>query len=498
MTSSRRSPIAFAALLLGAAVAIPAAAAVRFGMATAPATLDPLLATDAASERLCRLIYGRLVDFDAHYRPAPALADWERLSPDRYRFTLRQEPRVSRRFHDGTRLTAADVKATYEAILDPERASPHRGSLAMIAGIEALDGERLEFRLNRADPDFPGRLTIGIVPAAAVAGGRMPGDRPVGSGRFRFVARPDDSRLELQRLADGETFTFHAVPNPTVRALKLARGELDLIQGDMPPEMLDWLARQPDLELRRARGDSVAYLGFNLRDPVLARPAIRAAIALAIDRAAIVRYVFAGRARVAAGLLPPDHWAAGGEALAAGRDLDRARALLRAEGHDQQRPLRLTYKTSSDPLRVRLATILQAQLREAGIEVELHTYDWGTFYADVKAGRFQMYSLSWVGLKLPDIFRYAFHSASRPPAGANRGGYADAEVDALIEQADRAADDSERQALYARIAARLAADHAFVPLWHEDVTVAVRRRVAGYTPVADGNYDALAGIRITP
>jgi peptide/nickel transport system substrate-binding protein len=82
---------------------------------------------------------------------------------------------------------------------------------------------------------------------------------------------------------------------------------------------------------------------------------------------------------------------------------------------------RIVYTTSTDPFRLRLATIIQHQLSAAGFEVELRSYDWGTFYGDIRAGRFQMYSLMWVGIKLPEIFRYAFHSESRPPVGANRG-----------------------------------------------------------------------------
>jgi len=90
---------------------------------------------------------------------------------------------------------------------------------------------------------------------------------------------------------------------------------------------------------------------------------------------------------------------------------------------------------SFDPFRIRLATILQQQLAEAGIQVTVSSYDWGTFFGDIKAGRFQLYSLAWVGIKSPDIFRYAFHSDALPPAGANRGRFSDVQVDHLIDAA---------------------------------------------------------------
>jgi peptide/nickel transport system substrate-binding protein len=149
------------------------------------------------------------------------------------------------------------------------------------------------------------------------------------------------------------------------------------------------------------------------------------------------------------------------------------------------------YKTSSDPFRIRLATIVQSQLREVGIEVELRSYDWGTFYGDIKAGRFQMYSLAWVGIKLPDIFRYAFHSASLPPQGANRGRLNDPQVDALIERAKVAAAQAEQARLYRRLQALLLERLPYVPLWFEDQFFAAREDIQGYTLDAHGAYDAL-------
>jgi hypothetical protein len=103
----------------------------------------------------------------------------------------------------------------------------------------------------------------------------------------------------------------------------------------------------------------------------------------------------------------------------------------------------------------RLATLIQQQLAAVGLAVELRSYDWGTFFGDIKAGRFQMFSLSWVGIKSPDIFRYAFHSASIPPVGANRGRFTSRLADRLIERAQ--ASDWEMQAdIYRRLQHHLA------------------------------------------
>jgi peptide/nickel transport system substrate-binding protein len=474
--------------LMAAACNAPDTEAIRFGLAAAPANLDPRFATDATSERLNRLLYARLVDFDAQARPVPSLASWEQLSATHYRFRLHDQ---GRRFHDGERLTAADVAATYRSVLAPDSGSPHRATLSLIERIEVLDEDRLDFFLTHADLLFPGYLSLGIVPASGIHGGVPLHRRPLGSGPFRFVAWPQAGRLELARVEDGQRFVFEQVRDPTMRVLKLLRGEVDLLQNDLPPELLDYLSGQDGIRVYRARGGNFAYLGFNLADPDTGQWRVRRAVALAIDRQAIIRHVFRDAARPASALLPPEHWAGAPGLEDTQRDLAQARALLHQAGYHAGHPLRLSYKTSSDPFRLRVATVLQQQLAEAGIEVDIHSYDWGTFYGDIKAGRFQVYSLAWVGVKSPDIFRYAFHSASLPPDGANRGRFSDAQVDALIGRATHAPALAQQAALYRELQALLLERLPYVPLWFEDQFFAARDSIHGYALDAHGDYDAL-------
>ncbi len=158
--------------------------------------------------------------------------------------------------------------------------------------------------------------------------------------------------------------------------------------------------------------------------------------------------------------------------------------------------MELSYKTSSDPFRVRLATVVQAQLGQVGVRVRVQSYDWGTFFGDVKAGRFQLYGLTWVGIRTPDIFRYAFHSASVPPDGANRGRYRDPEADRLIEAARAEPDLARQAALYRALQALLHQDLPYIPLWYEDQVFAARHRLVGYRLAPDGNYDGLADVEL--
>lgn len=462
--------------------------ALRFGLQSAPVTLDPRFATDAASERINRLLYRRLVDFDERFRAVPSLATWRQITPTHYRVSLGHEGRT---FHDGTRLGARDVAATYRSVLDPRTGSPHRATLAAITEVRALNEDTVDFFLAHAQPLFPSALTLGILPARLLESGHAFQRAPVGSGPFAFVAWPDEGKLRLTRIADAQAFEFIKVPDPTVRMLKLVRGELDMMQNDVPPELVRYAAERNELRVSRAHGINFSYLGFNFDDPAVGQLVVRRAIAHAIDRDAIIRYVFGGAARPAQALFPPEHWAGPTDLPAYAYDPGRARALLEALGYGPQRPLRIVYKTSTDPFRVRLATILQQQLAQVGIAVDLRSYDWGTFFGDVQAGRFQMYGLAWVGMKTPDVFRYALHSVSVPPDGANRGRFRDAAFDRLVDAADAA---PSAQA-YCAVAARMHAMLPYVPLWYEDHVFVARKNIEGYTVAPDGNYDGLVHVR---
>jgi peptide/nickel transport system substrate-binding protein len=477
-------------LLLLAACAEPDPSSLRFGLSSAPATLDPRFATDAASTRINRLLYDRLVDFDERFQPVPALARWEKLGPTHYRFIL-EDGHV---FHNGDSLTAHDVKATYDSVLEVARGSPHRGALRVIADIEVRDARTVEFHLSRPDALFPGRLVIGIMPRRLLAQDHPFNVRPVGSGPFDFVAWPSENRLRLRRLADGKPVEFLRVADPTVRVLKLLRGEIDMMQGDLPPELVAWLETRENVRVQRGRGTSFAYLGFNMNDSLTRQRAVRRAIAHAVDRDAIIHHVLGGAARPASALLPPHHWAGHPDLPRLEFDLEKARALLASAGYSASHRPHLVYKTSSDPFRIRLATIIQDQLGAAGIDVELRSYDWGTFYGDVKAGRFQMYSLAWIGIKMPDIFHYAFHSASVPPAGANRGRFASPVADRLITDADRSDDPQVQAAIYRKLQEHLLEALPYVPLWYEDNVFVARDDIRGYSLANDGNYDGLMAV----
>jgi peptide/nickel transport system substrate-binding protein len=460
----------------------------RFGISRAPLTLDPRFATDAASARINRLFYERLVDFDDSFRPVPALASWQVLSPTHYRFTLRADRAA---FHDGSALKAGDVKATYDAILDPATASPHSANFEMIDHLSVVDDNTVDFYLRKSDPLFPGRLVIGIMPARQLEAKYPFNTKALGSGTFEFVAWPVEGVLQLRRRNDGRLLEFIEVKNPTVMALKLMRSEIDMTQNDMPPELVRYLEQQDTVHMMRGAGSNFTYLGFNLQDPVTSDLKLRQAIAHAINRPEIIKYVLGDAARPASALLPPDLWAGNPDLPMLAYDPDKARQLVKAAGYIGGRRPKIVYKTSSDPFRIRLATVIQQQLNEVGFDVDLRSYDWGTFYGDIKDGRFQMFSLSWVGIKTPDIFRNAFHSTSVPPKGSNRGHFSDPVTDQLIDQTEALSSAESQVPGYRQIQARLLEQLPYVPLWYEDHVYAARRGIEGYRIARDGNFDGL-------
>ena len=132
---------------------------------------------------------------------------------------------------------------------------------------------------------------------------------------------------------------------------------------------------------------------------------------------------------------------------------------------------------------MRLATILQAQLAKAGIELEIRSLDWGTFFEEVKKGNFQLFGLTWVGIRTPEIYAKAFRSNQFPPKGFNRGRYIDAELDALLAKED-----------WPAATRRIHDQLPYIPLWYEAQFAAFNRNLKGYSPKPDGNWDDLATI----
>lgn len=452
-----------------------------FAVAQAPLNLDPRYATDAASARVNRLLYRALIDFDVQSKPVPDLANWEQVSPKQYRFTLIQP--VSK-FHDGGALDAGDVAVTYDSIRQLKD-SAHSAEFANIARIDVIDARTLDFYLAQPDPNFVAKLSIGILPATWLVSGHDFSYAPIGNGPLKFLSW--QHQLVLERVADQQRIKLIEVKDPTVRVLKLLSAEVDLVQGDLPPELLKYLQTKPELVVKSSVGSNFSYMGLNFADVQLKNRLVRQALAHAIDRQEIIKQALVSGSRLATSILPPEHYTNQTRALSdfslASYDYNPqlARQLLLQAGVSL--PLKLVYKTSTDAQRVRLATIMQAQMQAAGINLEIHSLDWGTFFEDIKHGNFQLYGLAWVGIKTPEIYAQAFATQSVPPHGFNRGRYADKHLDQLLVNED-----------WPAATAYMQQQLPVVPLWYEGQFAAMRNNITQYSAKPDGNWDDLATI----
>jgi peptide/nickel transport system substrate-binding protein len=435
---------------------------------------------------------------DANARRVPELArSWETPDSTTVVFHLRSDYR----FADGTPVTARDVRATYEAVRDPALASPKRAALAALSAIETPDPATVVMRLREPFAPFLDATGLGILPAAHA---RDSGEVATGAGPFRLVDARRGDRLVLMANAgypDGPPritpLVVRTVPDEVVRVLELERGGVQLVPDPPEPEIVDWLARTPNLVVRRRPGTSFHYLALNLRDPRLASRRVRRAIACAIDRERLRRTVLGGAARLASGLLAPEHWAYTATTVPR-YDPARARRLLDQAGYPDPdgagpRPrFRLVYKTTGQPGRRRFAEAIQAELAAVGIALDVRTYEWGTLYADVRTGNFEMAALAWVGVGDPDLYYLILHSSMIPPEGYNRGGYASRVMDRLTTRGRRVLDTGSRRAAYARVQRRAAHDLPVIPLWWEDRVTIYSRRLHGFEPMPNGDLRGLA------
>ncbi|MGH2626551.1 MAG: ABC transporter substrate-binding protein, partial [Anaerolineales bacterium] len=237
-----------------------------------------------------------------------------------------------------------------------------------------------------------------------------------------------------------------------------------------------------------------SYLGLNLTDPILRDVRVRRALALAIDRERLVDDLWRGLGRVTETMVPHAHWAHHGGLVPIPYDPAAARRLLDAAGHrdpdgDGPRPrFRLTYKTSTNEPYVLQGQAIQAMLAEVGIDLRVRSYEFATFYEDVRKGNFQVFALLRLGVLDPYVYRLVLHSASLPPAGQNRGRYVNPRFDSLIDQGARLTDPAARRPYYLAAQEILARDLPYISLYIRTNVAVMPRELHGYRSYLNGEF----------
>jgi peptide/nickel transport system substrate-binding protein len=464
---------------------------ITLAVRTSPANFDPRIGVDEVSQKVYQLVYDNLFNFDEQLAIGPGLATGFDQPDDR---TYVVHLRKGVRFHDGHELTAADVVFTFASLIAPDFVSGRKGAYTLLDRVEPIDQYTVRFALKEPFAGFPTQLVLPIVPAGS---GPALRDRPVGTGPYQFARFAIDDRLDLVPFADhwagpprNAGVTLKIVPDDIMRALELQKGTVDVVVNDIEPDTVEQLRDDGAMQIVEADGTDYAYVAFNLRDRALSDVRVRQAIGYAIDRAAIVNYLRRGLATPAVGLVPPMSWAFEPDVFQFELNRDRAKQLLDDAGYrdpdgEGPRPrLPLSLKVSTAESSRLQAAVIQQDLREVGIELDVRTYEFATLQKDILSGNFQLISQQWVGITDPDMMRRVFHSKQVPPAGFNRGYYANPEVDRLIDEATTAADRERRKQLYAEAQRLIAREAPYVSLW-------IKRNVAVAQP-------DLTGIRLTP
>jgi peptide/nickel transport system substrate-binding protein len=480
---------------------------ITIALEAGPTSLDPRIGLSAESERIQQLIFSSLVRRGKRFEILPDLAThWEIIDPLTYCFHLR----TGVRFHDGNPLTSRDVKYTFESLLNGSLVSPKSSTFQLIQSMATPDEHTIFFRLKEPFAGFLWNLTnggIGIVPHGA---GKDFQHKPIGSGPYRFLSYSHEEELLLEANSDyfggaptSGRIRFMVIPDSTTRALELRKGSIDIAQNVLTPDFVMALAHVPHLRVAAVPGTNYQYIGLNLRDTVLQDKRVRKAIAYAIPREDIIRYYWRGLVTPASSLLPPNHWAYEPNVERYPYDPEKARNLLDTAGWkdpDGRGPLprfKLTFRTSTEESSRQVAAIIQQALKEVGIAVDLRSYEFGTFYADIVRGNFQIYSLRWIGGNNdPDLFERAFHSRGVSPKGYNRGRYVNPEVDQLLDYARQEPNQEKRCTAYSRIQKILAEDLPYISLWYMDTVCVYSRRLSEIELSPAGNFDFLQTLKI--
>lgn len=458
--------------------------------------LDPARVTDTESAEVNLLLYDTLV----RHRPetgdlTPALArSW---SVDATGTSWTFELRSGVRFSDGTPVDAAAVVWNVARQIDPAHPA-HSGhfvawdsGMVTIAKVEALGP--LTVRIVLDAPYAPFLASLARASMAIVSPAAPDPDRhPVGSGPYTLV-RWEGGRITLARNPDYwgprprfARLVFEVEPDPRQRLIELESGAVDLSRGVLPDE-IGFVALHPGLVLQRPPSNNVVYLAFQCGRPPFADREVRAAIASAIDKAAIVRAAYQDLAIPAWSPVPPTQWGHYHRPQPP-PDLDAARAMLAARAAAGVIDLGRTY-TLYVPSTPRsylpdpevLARALRTNLEAIGLTITVVMQPIERHRADTGLGLHDLAVFGWSGdIDDPDDYLSLLSShAIGPTWSRNVAFYRDAGFDSLLARARREDARPVREALYVELQEILARDAPWVPLAHSQSAIAARDDLSG-------------------
>jgi peptide/nickel transport system substrate-binding protein len=465
------------------------------------ARLDDAMGTDPVAVADNESIWVVSSLFERLYRASPAgdgrsepgLATGHTLSRDQltWRFALRP----GLRFSDGSPLTAEDVKFS----IDRNSASDANGYMnAAIAAVTAPDARTVEIRTHYAT-DLLGVVAFyanGVVPRDL--GGRRAKaffERPVTSGPFTMTGWTVGQRMDLARnphywqpgkpYLDGVALTV--APNENSRMLQLRGRQADIVE-QVPFSQIESVQAEPGLEVLVAPSTRLNFLILNQRYAPLADTAVRQAISVAIDRAAIVRLALFGHGSPLGSMFAPT-WPYYDRTLTApARDVDAARRLLQGSGHP--RGFRVKYRINAgDATQATAAQIVESNLSDIGIEVAIEQVDANALINLVAQESFEIAHAD-LSLDVMDPFEnvpYLIDPHLDGGLGVSAG-LNDPVVSEWERRAERSADEDEIRDAYAHVQRRLAELNPFISMYSQPYAYGTVDRVRGFVVPPTGDY----------
>ena len=475
------------------------------GVPADPDSLNPILMTTQGAANVTRLVFNGLVRFDENLEPAPDLAEsWER-TPTAIVFHLRKDVR----WHDGAAFTAADVEFTWRAIMDGAVASPRRSDFQLVESLEVVDAHTVRVVYRQPHAFALNAWTVGMLPRHLLAGRPAAwwtahfNRQPVGTGPFRFAEWRTNEHIVLAKNTDYfrgpphlDRIVFRIIPDRVAMRIAFQTRQIDL--WEVEPAAAAKLEGDSRFEVLSAPSLGYTFIGWNLRQPLLQDLRVRQALAHAIDVDAIIRHVIGGRGRRATGPFTPamSFFDEGVAPLAF--DPERARLLLAEAGwragpdgvlaRDGRR-FHLELVTNNDnQTRKDIATLVQADLRKVGVEVEVRTFEAAVFIAQVVHPRaFDGLVLSWMLRNDPDQYPI-WHSSQAGPRQLNIAGYSNARADALLDVMRMEYDPAAVKTLAAEFQRTVFEDQPYAFLYTADTTTAMRRGTFRVRRPTDGGW----------
>ena len=473
---------------------------------SAPVTLDPRRATDAYGMRFANLLFSSLVKVGSKLDIVGDAAESWTYKDLTYTFNLKP----GLRFSNGDWVEPEDILFSFKEYQNPSNVF-HR-SYKDIKKVESEfinnTGERLfserQLQVRLHLKEFSATLLadlpiLKILPRKVVKKfGKDFGENIVGSGSFSLVSQ-SPSEIILKSVKDHawdspkiDGVTFKVIKDKNTLFLKTIKGDVDISQSQMPLDKVRSLKTRSHLTTVIAPGVSMAYLIFNLKHKLLQNHEVRKAIAMSINRLPIIEHKFHNLSSAATSILSPSSLYHAKTMKNPDFNPEEAKKILSKYDLSKNK---LVFKTTNDPAVVEVAKILSQQLRKVGFNIQIQSFEWGTYYQDVKSGRFEMAIMNWVGAIDPDIYRTAFHSKNFPP-GRNRGFYSNTKVDKLLEEGIRIEDIKKRIDHYTEIQTLIMNDLPTLPLWYPKQVAVINQRVKNYFLPANGDYRSLTQVTI--